>query len=231
MTSPKIGPRASYKRLIARKEKEGYELCVIYTTDMPGLKDDHLCMWKKMADGKPDWIVIGPLDAEKEEFLIDRGKTLVTPIDENGMPRGLPVALLEPARPPTRFPDWQAPPSLMDELMHYKANGYVFRPMKKGNTLHLKVYRRGDDSKKIDMGPYGGPIEKMCEELDIDVADIRWLKKNGWHFMVSPRGYLIARLMKDGKRPPKYLGIYEGPLKKLCEKYGVDVKGKQKHSS
>jgi len=224
-----------YKKLIARKEKEGYQLCVIYAEETPGLKDDHLCMWKKMADGKLDWIEIGPLDDEKIDFLI--GRDLETLLDEDGVPIGPPVALLEPTHPLTHSSKGQAPPPkgsaapkdkkldrLRNDFIYYKANDYRFMLRKKRDTFHLTVYRRSEPKgKEIDLGPYEGLIEKICEELDIDIADIRRLKAEGWNFGSTAAGAVTARRMKDGHRGVAYIGINEGPVAKLLKKYDVKI--------
>jgi hypothetical protein len=113
---------------------------------------------------------------------------------------------------------------LRNDIEYYKKSNYVLTLSKKGYDFRATVYRRDDpNAKKIDLGPYEGPIERIFEELDVDVADIRRLKAEGWIFRQDSRGYLRARTTKGGERPDKYIGPYEGPFVKLCKKHGIDV--------
>jgi hypothetical protein len=221
-----------YEEEIARLKSKGYDVCVIEAKDTLGHENDYLYMWKEMEDGKSDWIEIGPV--YDQNFLY--GKSFVIPTDKNGVRIGPHVASLTPIRPLTHPPEQAPPPKgsaapkdkkldrLRDDFIYYKANDYRFMLRKKRDTFHLTVYRRSEPKgKEIDLGPYEGLIEKICEELDIDIADIRRLKAKGWNFGSTAAGAVTARRMKDGHRGVAYIGINEGPVAKLLKKYDVKI--------
>ena len=172
-----------YEEKIARLRDDGYELCVVATKDTLGHEHDYLFMRKKMVDGKLDWIEIGPLDDEKIESLIDIGTTLVTLLDEDGVPIGLPVASLEPTNPLTHSP---APPAhvapapreeaktLEKELLQYKIDGWRFRVRKMSGAPRLSVRKIVDGKEKEHyIGSYDRHLKKLCDALGIKISGVR----------------------------------------------------------
>jgi hypothetical protein len=234
MTSPKIdGVLDPDRKKIVRLKDDGYQPYVAVGYDRLWCEYLYLFMWKTV-NGKLKWAKIGPYGDEKMRLLKELGMYLKIP-PSDGSPITPPSEEL-PTHPLTRLPVKQAlPPKepaassedrLRSDFMYYKTNDYVFMLRKKKDTFYLTVHRRSDSKgKEIDLGPYEGLIEKMCEELDIDIADVRRLKAKGWNFRRSvAKGSLTARGTDEtGKRREFYIGVYEGPLVKLCKKYGIVI--------
>jgi hypothetical protein len=227
----------SVRELMVRLIDGGYQPYVTIEYDRQGYEYPCLFMWK-MADGVFDRIKIGGYGEERMRLLRELGMDLKMPLAD-GVLVGPPVAPPEPTNPLTLSPKGQAPPPkgsaapedknldrLRNDFAYYKTNDYLFMLRKKKDIFHLTASRRGDpEGKEINLGRYDGPIEKICEELDIDIADIRRLKAKGWNFRRSvAKGSLTARGTDEtGERREFYIGVYEGPLVKLCKKYGIVI--------
>jgi len=168
---------------------------------------------------------------EEEQVRGEVGPEQAKPQAEKKPPAREVTALTNPPEGKVSPPEESVTPQnknmdrLRNDFTYYKTNDYLFMLRKKKDTFHLTACRRGDSkSKEIDLGPYDGLIEKMCGELDIDIADIQRLKAEGLVFRRDSRGYLRARGTKDGARPDEYIGPYEEPIIKLCKKAGVEIK-------
>jgi len=234
-----------YREKIAHLEDEGYDnLCLIGTKDMLGHRYDYLYMWKKNVDGKIDWVEIGPLRDQ------DSWAGGLYPLDKNNVSICPPVVrpevilgdeseakfsfigplVMSPGshdhltHPSKEQPDEKNVNRLRDDFAYYKTNN-VIRLKKIGGSWHLMKYEKGDIRGKgrgTDLGLYE-ELNKICEELDIDISCIRWLKAEGYHFRLASSGALTARA-KGGERDEIYIGVYEGPIVDLCKKNGIKIK-------
>jgi hypothetical protein len=227
----------SVREVIVRLKDQGCTPYVAEYIDSAGCHEHIYLFMRKNID----WVRIGPWRDEYRQIINELGMDLhVIPLSDCPLvtlpSKEKPPVKELPTHPLTHPPKGQAPPPkeleklarLKSDFMHYKANDYLFMLRKKKDTFHLTARRRDDPrSKEIDLGPYDGLIEKMCEELDIDIADIRRWKAEGRNFGSTSRGSVIARIMKGGKRDVKYVGLYEGPIVKLLEKYDIKIKSEK----
>jgi len=207
----------TYRVTIARLEDDGYKLCEVKTEDTLGHQHYYLYMWKRAADGKLDWVEIGPIfDRDILRFIV-----VATPLGKDNRRIGPPVVSPGSPNPLTRPPEEQR---LKLDLEYYRTRGYVIQPRKRGGIYHMVAQRRGDkEGDVIDVAPYE-MVAPICEELDIDISDIRRLKAEGYNFGRASSGAVTARMMKNGIRDVVYIGVYDGPVVDLCKKNDIKIK-------